>query len=76
MLILNGQTIRDVKGVELVGNSNNPNYAITLNKGELLANNAKLESIRETITMLESQRFFNVFKAIKDYPHIVSVNIF
>jgi hypothetical protein len=75
-MILNGKTIRDVGGIEITKSSENPRYAITLQRGSLLADNAKLEAIATAKSELETQRFINAVFAANQYPNQPQIHIF
>ena len=75
-MILNGKTIRDVGGIEITKSSDNPRYAITLQRGNLLADNAKLEAIATAKSDLETQRFINAVYAANKYSNQPQIHIF
>ncbi len=75
-MILNGKTLKDVGGIEITKSSDNPRYAITLQRGNLLADNARLEAIATAKTELETQRFIDAVFAANKYPNQPQVHIF
>lgn len=75
-MILNGNIIRDVGGIEITKSSDNPRYAITLQRGNLIADNAKLEAIATAKNDLETQRFINAVYAANKYPNQPQIHIF
>jgi len=75
-MILNGKTIRDVGGIEITKSSENPRYAITLQRGSLLADNARLQAIATAKSELETQRFINAVFAANKYPNQPQIHIF
>ena len=75
-MILNGNIIRDVGGIEITRSSENPRYAITLQRGNLIADNARLEAIATAKSELETQRFINAVYAANKYPNQPQVHIF
>lgn len=75
-MIFNGQILRDVGGIEITRTSDNPNFAITLNRGNLLADAARLEAIRVAKSDLETQRFINAVDGANRYPSVTQIHIF
>ena len=75
-MILNGQIIKDAGGIEITRSSDNPRYAITLQRGNLIADNARLEAIATAKSELETQRFINAVYAANKYPNQPQVHIF
>ena len=75
-MILNGNIIRDVGGIEITKSSENPRYAITLQRGNVLADTARVEAIKTAKSELETQRFINAVFAANKYPNQPMVHIF
>tara|TARA_A200000159_G_scaffold79667_1_gene73763 strand:+ start:518 stop:1321 length:804 start_codon:yes stop_codon:yes gene_type:complete len=75
-MIFNGQILREVGGIELINSSENPNFAITLSRGNVLADAARLEAIRVAKSDLETQRFINAVDGANRYPSITQIHIF
>ena len=66
------KTFRNVGGLEIVGDSDNPRFAVPLVRSRLLADAAR-EAAK---TELETQRFFNAVDGANRYPSITQIHIF
>lgn len=72
----NGAVLRDVGGIEISNTSDNPRFAITLNRGTQLADTARLEAIRIAKMELETQRFIDAVFAANKFPSMPMVHVF
>lgn len=72
----NGQILRDVGGIEITKESENPRFALTLSRGRILADEAEAEAIRIAMAELTLQRFFNSVELSNRYPTVTQVYMF
>lgn len=72
----NGAVLRDVGGIEISKSSDNPRFAVTLNRSTQLADTARMEAILVAKSELETQRFINAVYSANRFSNLVQIHIF